>query len=105
MKKLHLVLPVLAMYLGVFGVVSCATIKPIAKTVIDIADVLCLVANATMDDEAVLLTCKIVDEHKDDAKKLLAEHRRTALAMAKMASSPCPVDAGAMKDAGKDGSK
>ena len=73
---------------------SCALFtKENARTVLDISQVLCVVAHAETDDQSVQQICGIADALVPDLRRLLAE-QRTAVARAQRAGA-CGPDAGA----------
>lgn len=106
MKKASIAIALFALYASVFALTSCAALKKGAKGAIDVADWLCIVAHADIDDDAAMLACSIIQDYKDDAKKLLAETRKTSAKMAAKKASACgPSDAGTIADAGKGDAK
>jgi hypothetical protein len=49
-----------------------------ARTVLDVVQIACILANAESDDETVLRTCRIASEVLPDLKEILAAQRRAA---------------------------
>ena len=94
---------VLGLPLGV-GACSLFT-KENAKTVLDIAKVVCIVANAESDDATVQGICGVIGREVPAMEQLLGEHRRKvasakAYGFARASSVPCVADAGPLADAG-----
>lgn len=96
MKKPVLVVVLFALYVAP-ALIACSAVKQAARTVLDVAQIACLLTHEALDDNAAMLACHIVTEHGDEAKRLLAAQRKASMARA---SAPrCASDAGS--DAGE----
>ena len=106
MTKFRFALYFVGLYGCLIALTNCAILKKGAKGALDIADALCIVAHADLDDEAAILACNIIRDYKDDAKKLLSETRKaSAKAAAAKASACMPSDAGVSDAGAKDAAK
>ena len=84
---------------------ACALFQKHAKTALDVAQVACIIANATMPDEQVAKACDVLDDLRPAMLDVLQSQR---MAMAKRdaeLAAHCHVDAAMgpeIKDAGHD---
>lgn len=70
------------------------------KTVLDAADIACIIANAELTDSDVSKVCELSDDLREDVHKVLASHR---MGVAKVGGPLCKSDGGADAEAGTDG--
>lgn len=89
----------LAFVAALFVVNACAGWQKDAKTVLDIAQVGCIIENAIKPDPTVAEICKVVDDLKPAMKDVLGKHRLAAAHAQKLGAQSC---AATSADAGKD---
>lgn len=76
---------------------ACSLFTPKnVQTALDIAKVLCIVANAESDDQTVKAVCNILDAEQDAFKSILTQQRAASrrYASTRAACSPGATDAG-----------
>lgn len=87
-----LVLGVLLLCVSVLS--SCRLFTPKnVQTALDVAEVICIIANAESDDQTVKTICNIIDEKSDAFRAVLVEQRKASRQFA-AAKSQTPTDAG-----------
>lgn len=94
---------VLATMTGTVGGCSLFTAKN-AQTVLDVAKVVCIVANSESDDQTIKTVCGIVAEEDAAFRTVLGEHRKAAQRFAQSRGACAPsvqtCDGGVCAEAG-----
>jgi hypothetical protein len=86
---------VVAWWLVVLGVVSAAEActpaarRDAARTVLDVAAIACVIANAESDDATVRTVCHLEQVAADDLRRLLGEQRAAARRYAASKAGAC----------------